>query len=206
MTGRLPTAETAQAAPVLPSPTGILTPMAIAQSLTQLMPAHAIVSDEAATCGLPMFPATVNSPPHDWMTTTGGAIGQGLPLSLGAALACPDRKVIALQADGSAMYTLQALWSMAREKADVTVVLFNNRSYAILNLELARVGGGQPTAKTLSMLDLSRPDINWVEISEGMGVPATRATTAEEFHQQFAEALAHKGPRLIEAMVIQEMP
>jgi acetolactate synthase-1/2/3 large subunit len=199
-------AETAQAAPDLPSPKGILTPMAIAQSLTQLMPAHAIVSDEAATCGLPMFPATVNSPPHDWMTTTGGAIGQGLPLSLGAALACPDRKVIALQADGSAMYTLQALWSMARENADVTVVIFNNRSYAILNIELARVGVGQPTPKTLSMLDLSRPDINWVEISEGMGVPATRATTAEEFHQQFAEALAQNGPRLIEAMVIQQMP
>jgi len=174
-------AETAQTAPGAPAPSGILSPMAIAQSLVQLMPDNAIVSDEAATCGLPMFPATVNAPPHEWMTITGGAIGQGLPLSLGAAIACPDQKVIALQADGSAMYTVQALWSMARENTDVTVVLLNNRSYAILNIELARVGAGQPTPKTLSMFDLSRPDINWVEISEGMGVPATHATTAEEF-------------------------
>ena len=199
-------AETAQAAPKAPAPSGILSPMAIAQSLVQLMPDNAIVSDEAATCGLPMFPATVNAPPHEWMTITGGAIGQGLPLSLGAAIARPDQKVIALQADGSAMYTVQALWTMARENTDVTVVLLNNRSYAILNIELARVGAGQPTPKTLSMFDLSRPDINWVDISEGMGVPATRATTAEEFHQQFADAMANKGPRLIEAMVIQQMP
>jgi acetolactate synthase-1/2/3 large subunit len=154
------------------------------------MPDNAIVSDEAATCGLAMFPVTVNAPPHDWMTLTGGAIGQGLPLSLGAAIACPDRKVIASQADGSAMYTVQALWSMARENTDVTVVIFNNRSYAILNIELARVGAGQPTPKTLSMLDLSRPDINWVEISEGMGVPATRATTAGEFDGCSANALS----------------
>jgi acetolactate synthase-1/2/3 large subunit len=104
------------------------------------------------------------------------------------------------------MYTVQALWTMARENADVTVVIMNNRSYAILNIELARVGAGQPTDKTLSMLDLSRPDINWVEISEGLGVPATRATTAEEFHQQLEQALAVKGPRLIEAMVVQKMP
>jgi len=199
-------AETAQTAPEIPPPSGMLTPMAIAQSVSQLMPDHAIVSDEAATCGLPMFPATVNAPPHEWMTITGGAIGQGLPLSLGAALACPDRKVIALQADGSAMYTVQALWSMARENTDVTVVIMNNHSYAILNIELARVGAGQPTPKTLSMLDLSRPDINWVDIAQGMGVPATQATTAEEFHQQFATAMTTRGPRLIEAMVIQKMP
>ncbi len=199
-------AETAQAAPEMPPPSGMLTPMAIAQSVSQLMPDHAIVSDEAATCGLPMFPATVNAPPHEWMTITGGAIGQGLPLSLGAAIACPDRKVIALQADGSAMYTVQALWSMARENTDVTVVIMNNHSYAILNIELARVGAGQPTPKTLSMFDLSRPDINWVDIAKGMGVPATQATTAEEFHQQFATAMTARGPRLIEAMVIQQMP
>ncbi|MEE8495059.1 MAG: thiamine pyrophosphate-dependent enzyme, partial [Xanthomonadales bacterium] len=115
-------------------------------------------------------------------------------------------KVIALQADGSAMYTVQALWSMARENTDVTVVIMNNRSYAILNIELARVGAGQPTAKTLSMFDLSMPDINWVEIARGMGVPATRASTAEEFHRQFADAMANHGPQLIEAMVIQQMP
>ena len=197
--------ETARTAADAPAPGGILSPLAIAQSVAQLMPDNAIISDEAATCGLPMFPATVNAPPHEWMTITGGAIGQGLPLSLGAAIACPDQKVIALQADGSAMYTVQALWSMARENTDVTVVIMNNRAYAILNIELARVGAGQPTPKTLSMFDLSRPDINWVEISEGMGVPASRATTAEEFHQQFADAMANTGPRLIEAMVIQQV-
>lgn len=199
-------ADTANTAPETPPPDGVLSPLAIAQSLVQLMPENAIVSDEAATCGLPMFSVTENAPPHEWMTITGGAIGQGLPLSLGAAIACPDRKVIALQADGSAMYTVQALWSMARENTDITVVIMNNRSYAILNIELARVGAGQPTPKTLSMFDLSHPDINWVDISEGMGVPSTRATTAEEFHQQFAHAMESKGPRLIEAMVVQKMP
>jgi len=193
-------------APSSPAPTGLLTPVAIGQTLTQLMPEDAIVSDEAATCGLGIFPATENARPHDWLMLTGGAIGQGLPLSLGASVACPDRKVIALQADGSAMYTVQALWSMARENTDVTVVIMNNRSYAILNIELARVGAGQPTPKTLSMLDLSRPDIDWVALAEGLGVPATRATSAEEFHQQFADAMEGQGPCLIEAMVEQQMP
>jgi acetolactate synthase-1/2/3 large subunit len=193
-------------APDFPPPEGLLTPVAIGQSLTLLMPENAIVSDEAATCGLGIFPATEHAPAHDWLMLTGGAIGQGLPLSLGAAVACPDQKVIALQADGSAMYTVQALWTMARENTDVTVVIMNNRSYAILNIELARVGAGQPTPKTLSMLDLSRPDIDWVKLSEGMGVPATKATTAEAFHQQLADAMSVTGPRLIEAMVVQQMP
>jgi len=200
------TSQVTAAAPAFPAPGGELTPVAIGQSLTLLMPDDAIVSDEAATCGLGIFPATENAPPHDWLMLTGGAIGQGLPLSLGAAIACPGQKVIALQADGSAMYTVQALWSMAREQADVTVVLLNNRSYAILNIEMMRVGAAQPTPKALSMLDLSRPDIDWVSIAEGMGVPATRATTAEEFHQQFEAALSGKGPNLIEAMVVQQMP
>ncbi len=199
-------AETVSAASELPPPEGLLTPVCIGQSMTLLMPENAIVSDEAATCGLGIFPVTEGAPPHDWLMLTGGAIGQGLPLSLGASVACPDRKVIALQADGSAMYTVQALWTMARENTDVTVVIMNNKSYAILNIELARVGAGEPTPKTLSMFDLSRPDIDWVSMSEGMGVPATRAATAEEFHEQFAAAMSSKGPRLIEAMVVQQMP
>jgi acetolactate synthase-1/2/3 large subunit len=198
-------AEPVPAAQQSPAPAGPLTPVAIGQSLTQLLPEHAIVSDEAATCGLGIFPATEQAPPHDWLMLTGGAIGQGLPLSLGAAIACPERKVVALQADGSAMYTIQALWSMAREDCDVTVVLLNNRSYAILNIELARVGAGQPTPKTLSMLDLSRPDIDWVALAEGMGVAASRAASAEEFHEQFAAAMKTRGPRLIEAVVQQDM-
>jgi len=196
-------AETTPPAPTITPPEGLLTPGAIGQILTLLMPEDAIVSDEAATCGLGIFPTTENARPHDWLTLTGGAIGQGLPLSLGASIACPDRKVISLQADGSAMYTVQALWTMARENTDVTVVIMNNRSYAILNIELARVGAGQPTPKTLSMLDLSRPDIDWVAIAEGMGVPATRANSAEEFHQQFADAMEGQGPCLIEAVVVQ---
>jgi len=199
-------AEPAPLAPPAPAPTGQLTPIAIGQTLTQLLPEDAIVSDEAATCGLGIFPATENARPHDWLMLTGGAIGQGLPLSLGAAVACPQRKVVALQADGSAMYTIQALWSIARENTDVTVVILNNRSYAILNIELARVGAGQPTPKTLSMLDLSRPDIDFVSIAEGLGIPATRATSAEAFHQQFADAMEGEGPCLIEAMVEQQMP
>ncbi|MBT8047893.1 MAG: acetolactate synthase large subunit [Xanthomonadales bacterium] len=193
-------------APPFPPPTGALTPVAIGQTLTLLMPEDAIVSDEAATCGLGIFPATENARPHDWLMLTGGAIGQGLPLSLGASVACPERKVVALQADGSAMYTVQALWSMARENTDVTVVILNNRSYAILNIELARVGAGEPTPKTLSMLDLSRPDIDWVAVAEGLGLPASRAESAEEFHQQFADAMEGEGPCLIEAMVEQQMP
>jgi acetolactate synthase-1/2/3 large subunit len=199
-------AEPTPLAPPSPAPTGLLTPVAIGQTLTQLLPEDAIVSDEAATCGLGIFPATENARPHDWLMLTGGAIGQGLPLSLGAAVACPHRKVVALQADGSAMYTIQALWSMARENTDVTVVILNNRSYAILNIELARVGAGQPTPKTLSMLDLSRPDIDFVALAEGLGIPASRATSAEDFHQQFADAMEGEGPCLIEAMVEQQMP
>ncbi|MDP5052346.1 MAG: thiamine pyrophosphate-dependent enzyme, partial [Congregibacter sp.] len=122
-------------------------------------------------------------------------------LALGAALACPDRKVIALQADGSAMYTIQALWSMARENADVTVVLLNNKSYAILNIELARVGAGEPTAKTLSMLDLSNPDMDFSNMARGLGIRASQARTSGEFQAQFAHAMQTPGPCLIEAML-----
>ena len=132
---------------------------------------------------------------------TGGSIGQGLPLGLGAAVACPDRKVLCLQADGSAMYTVQALWTMARENLNITTVILNNSSYAILNIELARVGVTNPGPKALSMLDLSNPVIDWVKISEGQGVPAVRAETTEEFHAALKAALAHKGPRLIEAII-----
>jgi acetolactate synthase-1/2/3 large subunit len=193
-------------APALPAPSGELSPVAIGQSLTRLLPEDAIVVDEAATCGLGIFPTTARAAPHDWLTLTGGAIGDGLPMALGVAIACPHRKVVALQADGSAMYTIQALWSMARENTDVVVVIMNNRSYAILNLELARVGAAQVTPKTLSMLDLSRPDLDFVALAEGMGVPASRAESAEAFDAQLAEALATPGPRLIEAMVVQRMP
>lgn len=199
-------AQVVEPMPAAPPPTGPLTPQALAQSLAIALPDQAIVADEANTCGMALFPLTERAAPHDWLALTGGAIGIGLPLALGAAIACPDRKVVALEADGSAMYTVQALWTMAREQTDVTVVLLNNRSYAILAVEMARVGGKRPTPKTLSLFDLSRPDIDWVAISEGMGVPATRATTAGEFHEQFAAAMKATGPRLIDAVVQQQMP
>ncbi|HQN53763.1 MAG TPA: acetolactate synthase large subunit [Novosphingobium sp.] len=169
--------------------------------LNELLPEDAIVSDESATSGGAAFAMCAGAAPHDWLQLTGGAIGQGLPLAVGAAVACPDRKVIALQADGSGMYTNQALWTMARENLDVTTIILNNGSYAILNIELMRVGVQNPGPKALSMLDLRNPGLNWTQISEGMGVPAVRVETAEELRAALVEALAHKGPRLIEAML-----
>jgi acetolactate synthase-1/2/3 large subunit len=173
----------------------------VGQVISRHLPADAIVSDEGATCGLFIYGETLSAEPHDWLTLTGGAIGQGLPLALGAALACPDRKVVALQADGSAMYTIQALWSIARENADVTVVLLNNRSYAILNIELQRVGAGEPNAKTLSMLDLSNPDMDFHALADSLGVASHRVTTAADFDARFSEAMAERGPRLIEVIL-----
>lgn len=183
-----------------PSPTGELTPKTIGQTICRLLPEKAVVCDESITCSQTLYGMTEGAAPHDWLTIVGGSIGIGLPLALGAAVACPDRKVVALQADGSAMYTQQALWTMAREQANVTVVLLNNRSYAILNIELARVGALKPNEKTLSMFDLANPVIDWIALSRSMGVPASRATTAEAFDGQFEKAMRKKGPRLIEAL------
>lgn len=181
--------------------TGPLDPAAIATSLGHLLPEHAIVVNEAATSGFAIPAMTAGALPHDWLDLTGGAIGQGLPTATGAAIACPDRKVLALEADGSGMYTLQALWTQARESLDVTTVIFANRKYAILQVELMRVGAGNPGRKAMDMLDLSRPDLDWVALATGMGVPASRATNMEEFNQQLARALATPGPALIEAVI-----
>ncbi len=149
--------------------------------------------------------ATAGAPAHDVLTLTGGAIGQGLPVAVGAAVAAPDRPVIALQADGSALYTISALWTMARENLDITVVILNNHAYAILQMELARVGAGQGEgtggAKARSLLDIGNPDIDFVAIAAGFGVPASRAGTAEELAAQFSAALAEPGPHLIDAAV-----
>jgi acetolactate synthase-1/2/3 large subunit len=186
------------AAPTLP--TGALTADAACAALGALMPEGAIVSDEGNTSGLFAAGHTSGSLPHDWLCLTGGAIGQGLPVAVGAAVACPDRRVIALESDGSALYTLQSWWTMARENLDVTTILFNNRSYAVLNMELGRVGAkAGPRAK--DMLDLSRPDMDFTAIAKGLGVDATRATTADEFVDQLGRALATPGPTVIEAMV-----
>ncbi len=182
-------------------PSGELTGEAVANAVGALLPEGAIVSDEANTAGLWVAAATAGAPPHDSLTLTGGAIGQGLPVATGAAVACPDRKVLCLEADGSAMYTLQALWTQAREGLDVTTVIFNNRSYAILNLELSRVGAESPGPKALDMLDLSRPDLDFAALAEGMGVPAARATTADEVVTTLERGLAEPGPFLVDAVL-----
>ena len=143
----------------------------------------------------------MNAQPHDWMMLTGGAIGQGMPLALGAAIAASDRKVICLSGDGAGMYTNQALWSMAREGADVTTIVFVNHSYRILNIELYRTGAGNPGPTAKDMLSIGGPDIDWVQLSSSMGVPAVEATTAEAFDQALADAIAADGPRLIAAVV-----
>ncbi|MEZ5501153.1 MAG: acetolactate synthase large subunit [Halioglobus sp.] len=184
-------------------PTGQLDVNHVAQSLAYHLPEHAVVVDEANTSGLALFPATATARPHDWLNLTGGAIGWGLPAAVGAAIACPQRKVVALEGDGSAMYTLQALWTMARENLDVTVVIFNNRKYSILELEFARTGarGGKPGPKAASTLQIGNPDLDFVALARGMGVQAGRAATADEFNMLLAEAMAGRGPRLIDAMV-----
>ena len=183
-------------------PTGALTGESVAQAIGALLPEGAIVSDEANTSGLWLAGATAGAPRHDWMTLTGGSIGQGLPLATGAAVACPDRKVVCLEADGSAMYTIQALWTQAREELDVTTVIFDNRSYAILNMELGRVGAtDEPGPKALDMLDLSRPDLDFVAIANGMGVAAARAETADDFTKLLERALAEEGPTVVVAPV-----
>lgn len=185
-------------------PKGPLTAANWADVIGALLPDDAIISDEANTSGMLLPAATAGAPAHDVLTLTGGAIGQGLPVAVGAAVAAPDRPVIALQADGSALYTISALWTMAREQLDITVVILNNNAYAILQLELARVGaadGNTIGEKARSLLDIGRPDIDFVSIAEGFGVPATRAGTAEELAEQFAAALAEPGPHLIDAAV-----
>jgi len=166
-----------------------------------LLPRNAILVDEAITSGLMLGPITAGAPRHDLITLTGGAIGQGLPNAVGAAIACPDRPVIALIGDGTAMYTIQALWTMAREQLHVVSVIFNNASYSVLNVELERVGADEAGPKAKSQLDLKGPVLNFAQLAQGMGVHAVRARTAEDFCQALEYALATPGPHLIEALV-----
>jgi acetolactate synthase-1/2/3 large subunit len=185
--------------PALPS--GPLTAQNWVDVIGALLPEGAIISDEANTSGWLLPAATAGAPRHDLLTLTGGAIGQCLPVATGAAVAAPHRPVIALESDGSALYTISALWTQAREHLNVTTVLLNNRAYAILRMELERVGAQASGPRANALLDLSRPDLDFVKIAEGMGVPATRATTAEELADQFRRALAEPGPHLIDAAV-----
>jgi acetolactate synthase-1/2/3 large subunit len=182
-------------------PTGELTADKVCQAIGAILPEGAIVSDEAQTSGVTLSPHTAGAPRHDVLTLTGGAIGQGLPVAVGAAVACPGRPVFALQGDGSAMYTIQSLWTMAREQLDVTVVIFNNRSYAILNIELERVDAQRPGAKAMSQLDLAGPDLDFVALATGMGVPSVRVDTGEKLSDELERAVAEPGPHLIEAVI-----
>jgi acetolactate synthase I/II/III large subunit len=183
-------------------PTGALTTVSVADVVGALMPENAIVVDESNTSSVPLTAATAGAPAHDWLTLTGGAIGYGIPAAVGAAVAAPDRPVLCLESDGSAMYTISGLWTQARENLDVTTVIYNNGAYDILRLELQRVGAGAaPGPKALDLLDLSRPTMDFVKIAEGMGVPAQRATTAEEFADALRTAFAEPGPHLVEAVV-----
>jgi acetolactate synthase-1/2/3 large subunit len=166
-----------------------------------LLPENAIVVDEALTSGVGLAELTSGAPRHDWLALTGGAIGDGLPMSVGAAVACPDRPVILIQADGSAMYTIQALWTQARERLDVTTIVCDNGSYAILEHELSRVGAQGDGERAGRLLDLGGPGLDFVSLATGMGVPATRATTAEELADQLRSALAEPGPHLIDAVL-----
>ena len=185
------------------APSGDLDAMTAGATLAHFLPENAIVVDEGATSSIACFPMTTTARPHDWLNLTGGSIGWGLPAAVGAAIACPDRKVVCLEGDGSAMYTIQSLWTMARENLDVCVVLFNNRKYSILELEFSRTGarGGTPGPKAASVLDIGSPEMDFTAMAQGMGVSATRATTAEEFNEQFSAAMARKGPCLIDCMV-----
>src|SRR5881227_762124 len=166
-----------------------------------LIPENGIVVDEGVSTGRGFFPSTRNSHPHTWLQNMGGSIGLGMPMATGAAIACPDRKVLSIQADGSAMYTIQALWTQARENLDITTVLLNNKSYAILRHEPANVGAQNVGRKALDMLDLSRPDLDFVGLARGMGVPGERVENMDEFNKALARGLAVKGPYLVEAML-----
>ncbi|MGD8317312.1 MAG: acetolactate synthase large subunit [Myxococcales bacterium] len=185
-------------------PKGKLNAAKACQAIGALLPADAIISDEAQTSGIKLPTFTAGAPRHDLLTLTGGAIGQGLPVAVGAATACPNRPVLALVGDGSAMYTIQALWTIAREGLDVTTVVFNNRSYGILNIELERVGAESIGPEAKAQLDLSEPAIDFVSIAQAMGVPARRVTRAEDFSAALKNAFASHGPFLIDAIVPSE--
>jgi acetolactate synthase I/II/III large subunit len=182
-------------------PTGAVTSETLAAAVGATLPEGAIVVDEGNTSGLFVPGATAGAPRHDWLTLTGGAIGIGLPMATGAAVAAPDRPVLCLQADGSAMYTLQALWTQAREGLNVTTLVLSNRSYAILNMELHRVGAdaGGPMARRL--LDLTDPELDFCDLARGMGVPARRVENAEDLTSALATGFAEEGPTLIEVLL-----
>ncbi len=200
--GAINTPPARVAAPCRPAlPKGPITPAAIASILGAKLPENAIVVDESVTTGREFFPETAGAPPHDWINNRGGSIGYAMPVAVGAAIACPDRKVIALIGDGSAMYTVQALWTMARERQDITILIFANGTYNILRGELTNVGVRNPGPRAVDMLSLGRPDLDWVSMAKGMGVAASRADTCEQLAKALDSGLASGGPNLIQVTV-----
>lgn len=191
-----------QAAYCIPDcPTGKLTAEKACAVIASLQPENAIIVEEGLTAAGPYFPLAATLRPHSYITITGGAIGQGIPCAAGAAVACPDRPVINIQADGSAMYTLQALWTQAREHLDVTTLVCANRSYAILQVELVRAGIAPVGPKAMSLTDLGHPAIDWVQVARGMGVPGATAETCEQLAKEMKVALREPGPHLIEMIL-----
>lgn len=176
-------------------------PHTIGLSLAALLPDGALISDDGVTSGLPIYLALANGPRHEWLGHTGGAIGQGMPVAVGAAVARPDVKTVCLAGDGAGMYTVQSLWTMAREKLDVVVIVFVNHAYRILKIELARTGAGNPGPAADGMLSLGNPEIDWVKLSESMGVGAEAVSTCAQFNDALARAVAASGPRLIACMI-----
>ena len=179
-------------------PRGDIALQGLAAVVGALLPENAIVVDESMTSGRGMMAATRGAPPHDWLGNTGGSIGIALPLAVGAAVASPDRRVLCLTADGSGMYTLQALWTMAREGLKVTTVVFANRDYAVLKREFSYLGVGNPGPRALDMFEIGRPDLDWVSLAKGMGVPGVRVTSLEDFAKALQEGFESGGPSLIE--------
>ena len=192
--------EPAKLAPPAPA-RGAINAVNLAQSLGALIPENAIIVDEGVSTGRGFFPSTRHAQPHDWLQNMGGSIGIGMPLAIGAAIACPERPVINLEGDGSAMYTIQALWTQARENLNVTTVIFANRQYAILRHELANVGAPNVGRKALDMLDLDRPTLDFVALARSMGVPGGRAEDMDAFNRELARGLATPGPYLVEAVI-----
>lgn len=180
---------------------GKLTSAAVNRIVAHLLPEHAIVCDESITQGRELSTFGMSARPHDWLQLTGGAIGIGLPMAAGAAIACPDRKVVTLQADGSGMYTVQALWTQAREQLDCVTVVYANRTYATLHGEMKNVGVQQMGENARRMLDLDNPSLDWVHLARGMGVEAVRVDTVEDFTRALQGAFGRKGPYLIEALI-----
>lgn len=178
-----------------------LGPRVVGAVVGAALPDQAIVVDESITARLALAAGTAGAAPHDWLAHTGGAIGSGLPLATGAAVACPDRKVVALQADGSAMYTIQALWTQARRGLDVTTVILSNRAYTILQVEMQRIVARPPGPRAASMLDIADPELDFAALAAGMGVEAVRARTAGELADALARGIAQPGPFLVDAVL-----